>query len=69
MNGYEHVATIQLPDIYDERDGVYLSGEDLRKLASLPAGTKLYIERPGKDFMDTLEAGLFELNGITGGDE
>ncbi|GEM_PF-3299131 len=36
------VATIQLPDPLDERDGISLSHADLRRLAALPAGTKLY---------------------------
>lgn len=37
------VATIQLPDPLDERDGISLSHADLRRLAALPAGTKLYV--------------------------
>ncbi|MFC2970898.1 hypothetical protein ACFOJE_01540 [Azotobacter bryophylli] len=36
------VATIQLPDPSDERDGPWFSREDLNRLGYLPAGTKLY---------------------------
>jgi len=36
------VATILLPDPLDERDGIPLSHVDIRRLAALPAGTKLY---------------------------
>lgn len=36
------VATILFPDPLDEREGVSLSHMDIRRLAALPAGTKLY---------------------------
>lgn len=47
------VATILPPDPYDERDGIWISAEDLRAIAALPAGTKLYTspapQQPGQD--------------------
>jgi hypothetical protein len=36
------VATKQLPDPYDDRDGVWFDLEGLGRLKALPAGTKLY---------------------------
>lgn len=41
-----HVATKRVPDPYDERDGLMFSLNDLRKLKSLPPGTKLYASLP-----------------------
>lgn len=38
----EPVATILCPDPYDERQGAWMSSQDLRKLEALPVGTKLY---------------------------
>lgn len=38
----EPVATKQLPDPYDDRDGVWFDAEGLQRLKALPAGTKLY---------------------------
>lgn len=40
----EAVVTILAPDPYDERDGVWISAEDRARLATLPAGTKLYTD-------------------------
>jgi len=36
------VATIQMPDPCDERDGIWISQKDIAQLKALPAGTKLY---------------------------
>lgn len=38
----EPVATILCPDPYDERQGAWMSSQDLRKLEALPVGTKLF---------------------------
>lgn len=38
----EPVAIKQLPDPYDERDGVWFDAEGLQRLRELPVGTKLY---------------------------
>jgi hypothetical protein len=42
----EAVATILCPDPYDERQGAWMSSQDLRKLEALPVGTKLYTSPP-----------------------
>lgn len=41
-SGAEPVATLLPSDPYDERDGPWFSQKDLKRLAELPAGTKLY---------------------------
>jgi hypothetical protein len=38
-----HVATKLISDPYDDRDGFWLSIEDLDNLRKLPAGTKIYV--------------------------
>lgn len=40
----KHVATIEVPDPYDERDGLWLSQESRTALNDLAAGTRLYIK-------------------------
>lgn len=38
----EAVATLLPCDPYDDQDGPWFSSADLKRLAALPAGTKLY---------------------------
>lgn len=45
MNKYQPIATTQLPDPYDERESVWFSMEDLKKLQELPPGTVLYVKK------------------------
>jgi len=40
----KHIATVLLPDPYDERDGAWFSIADNKRIAELPSGTKLYID-------------------------
>lgn len=50
------IATILPQDPYDERDGIWISDVDLRRLAALPAGTKLYtVSRAQTGFVDALK--------------
>jgi hypothetical protein len=42
----EPVATILPSDPYDERDGLWLSLEDRKRLSQLPAGTKIFTFSP-----------------------
>jgi hypothetical protein len=41
------VATLLPPDPFDDGDGPYFSRDDLKRMASLPSGTKLYIQPIG----------------------
>lgn len=74
----EPVAILLSADPYDERDGPWFSQEDLKKLASLPSGTKLYASPPAspaddrlRDVVEALEAAhphLETLHSVTGGE-
>lgn len=44
--GYTHVATIQMPDPFDEREGIWLSWENRKEAEKLPPGTKLFAAAP-----------------------
>ena len=44
MSKYQPIATKQVSDPYDERDGVWFSMDDLKKLQELPPGTVLYVK-------------------------
>lgn len=45
LESFEHIATVQLPDPLDERDGVYYDIDDRKRLQQLKAGDKLYVVR------------------------
>ena len=49
------VATIQLPDPDEERDGVFFDLTGLAALKALPAGTKLYIKEDDEDYDGIIE--------------
>lgn len=42
----ELVATKQMPDPYDYRDGIWFDAEGLKRLRTLPPGTQLYTTTP-----------------------
>jgi hypothetical protein len=60
LEAREPVATVLPPDPYDERDGLWLSNADMKRLKALPSGTKLYATPPApqvpKPFMDLFTA-------------
>lgn len=40
--------TLQMPDIYDDREGPWFDTAEIRELRKLPAGTKLYLHPPAE---------------------
>lgn len=45
---FEQVAVVLAPDPCDERDGMWLSAADRKRLDALPVGTELYARKGGK---------------------
>lgn len=55
------IATIQAPDPYDERDGVWFDLSGLQRLKKLATGTKLYTSPPQQQWVGLSDAEIFEL--------
>lgn len=45
LENFEHIATVQTPDPYDERPGPYYSQEELKKLNDLKSGDMVFVVR------------------------